>query len=518
MNNQNLNVFSNLKNDIPASIVVFLVALPLCLAIAAASDAPLFSGLIAGVIGGIVVGSISGSALGVSGPAAGLASIVAASISDLGSFDVFLMAVVISGIIQIILGIVKAGVIGYYFPSSVIKGMLAGIGITIFLKQFEHGLGSGKNTEGISNVFYQIYWSFLHPEIGPVIVCLVSVFILWIWQKDFIAKRSFAKIVQGPLAVVVFGILMSVIFQYIPALTLGEIHIVSIPSIKSVGGFSNLFTLPDFTAITNPQVYVVAGTIAIVGSLETLLSVEATDKMDPYKRISPTNRELLAQGLGNFSSGIIGGLPVTQVIIRSSTNIMSGGKTKASAVLHGIFLAVCVLAIPSVLNLIPMASLAAILFFVGYKLTRPEIYKQMYKQGIGQFAPFIITILVIVISNLLVGIGIGLAIAFVHILWENFRRPYQTELEGADQGKPVTMELSEHVTFLNKASIINTLDSLPDGILFIIDARKSATIHPDVLEIFEDFIHNARTRDIRVETTGFEKWRDDEKRLTTEKE
>lgn len=516
MDKSNNNLFSNFKNDFPASIVVFLVALPLCLAIAAASDAPLFSGLIAGVIGGIIVGIISGSALGVSGPAAGLASIVAASIHELGSFEIFLVAVVVSGVIQIILGVIKAGVIGYYFPSSVIKGMLAGIGITIFLKQFEHGLGSGK-AEGVTNVFEQIAWSFVNPHIGPVIVCLVSIFILWIWQKEFIQKQSFSKIIQGPLVVVLLGIVMSLVFQQIPSLTLAEIHIVSIPSIKSVGGFTKLFTLPDFSDITNPAIYVTAGTIAIVGSLETLLSVEATDKMDPQKRITPTNKELIAQGAGNIASGLIGGLPVTQVIIRSSTNIMSGGKSKLSAILHGIFLAVCVLAIPGVLNLIPMASLAAILFFVGYKLTRPEIYKQMFRQGVGQFFPFILTIVMIVFTNLLVGIGLGLAIAFIHILWENFKTPYHTELEGADQGKPVTMVLSEQVTFLNKASIIHTLDELPDGILFIIDANKTKMMHPDVLEVFEDFIYNAKTRDIRVETTGFESWTEDSNNLTTEK-
>jgi len=525
MDKSNKNLFSNLKNDLPASLVVFLVALPLCLAIAAASDAPLFSGLIAGVIGGIVVGAISGSALGVSGPAAGLASIVAGAITELGSFEIFLVAVIVSGGIQILLGIAKAGVIGYYFPSSVIKGMLAGIGITIFLKQFQHGLGYDKNPEGLTdfiqadgnNMFYDIYLAFANPTVGPVIICAVSIVILWVWQKEFIQKKRFSNIVQGPLVVVVTGILLNVIFKSIPALAMTQDHIVSIPSIKSVGGFANLFTFPDFTALTNPQVYVIAGTIAIVGSLETLLSVEATDKMDPQKRVTPTNRELIAQGAGNVASGLIGGLPITQVIIRSSTNIMSGGKTKVAAILHGVFLLVCVLAIPNVLNLIPMASLAAILFFVGYKLTRPEIYKQMFNQGIGQFVPFIITIIAIVFSNLLVGIGIGLAIAFIHILWENFKTPYFTELEGADKGKPVTMVLSEQVTFLNKASIIHTLDELPDGILFIIDANKTKMMHPDVLEVFEDFIYNAKTRDIRVETTGFESWTEDSNNLTTEK-
>lgn len=529
MKDVKFNLFKQAKFDIPASIVVFLVALPLCLAIAVASGADPFAGIISGVIGGIVVGFFSGSSLGVSGPAAGLASIVATSIDDLGgkeaAFDIFILAVALSGVFQIILGFFKAGVIGYYFPSSVIKGMLAGIGITIFIKQFEHAFGHDENpiiSMGFiemdeHNMFSNAVNALLNPTLGPVIVTAISLFILIIWQQKFIQKQKFSKIIQAPLLVVVLAMMLKVVFDSIPSLTISEEHIVSIPSIESAGGFTNLFTLPRFSEILNPKVLTTAALITVVGSLETLLSVEATDKLDPQKRITPTNQELIAQGIGNTVSGLIGGLPITQVIVRSTANVTSGGKTKASAIFHGILLAACVLAIPNVLNMIPMACLAAILFLVGFKLTNPKVYKSMYKQGPTQFVPFIITVIAITFTNLLVGIGIGLAIAFIHILWNNFKTPYFTDLDKADNGKPVTMILSEHVTFLNKASILHTLEELPEGILFIIDANRCQSIHPDVMEAFTDFLENAKTRNIRVETTGFDKWTEDHKNLTTEK-
>ena len=432
------NLFSELKHDLPASLVVFLVAVPLCLGIALASGAPLFSGIIAGIIGGIVVGSLSGSPLGVSGPAAGLAVIVLVAIEEMGGlagggFEIFLLSVIFAGVIQLVLGYAKAGIIGYYFPSSVIKGMLAGIGIIIILKQIPHAFGYDKNPEGEEaflqpdgqNTFSELFNMLDYISTPAIIVTLVSLVILILWEQPFMKKQSFSKLIQGPLIVVVFGILFNVFTQG-TGLEISNEHLVAIPVAENVYEITNLFSTPDFTAITNPLVYTTAVTIAIVASLETLLCVEATDKLDPYKRITPTNQELKAQGIGNISSGFVGGLPITQVIVRSSANIQSGGRTKMSAILHGFLLLISALAIPFVLNLIPLASLAAILFVVGYKLAKPTLFQQMYKLGISQFLPFVVTIVGIVFTDLLIGIGLGLVVAIFQILLNNFERPFCT--------------------------------------------------------------------------------------------
>ncbi|MCB0641574.1 MAG: SulP family inorganic anion transporter [Phaeodactylibacter sp.] len=503
--------FSNLKSDFPASIVVFLVALPLCLGIALASGAPLFSGLIAGIIGGTVVALLSGSPLGVSGPAAGLAVIVLSAIQELGTFETFLLAVVLAGIIQLIFGIMKAGVIGYYFPSSVIKGMLSGIGIIIILKQIPHALGYDKDPEGDMN-FQQVdgyntfselghMLDFINP--GAVIIALASLAILILWEQSFMKKQSFTKVVQGPLVAVLAGIGLNLLFQNLGVYTLASDQVVNIPVSESLAGFFGQFTLPDFSQLANTHVYVTAMTIAVVASLETLLCVEATDKLDPQKRITPANRELVAQGVGNMVSGLIGGLPITQVIVRSSANIQSGGKTKAAAFIHGILLLVSVMTIPFLLNLIPLASLAAILFVVGYKLAKPALFKEMYRKGRAQFLPFIVTILGIVFTDLLMGIGMGLVVAIFHILWNNYKTPYHFDPQAYKPGEPITIQLSEDVSFLNKAGIMHTLEQLPDATKVIIDASKTQTIHPDVIEIIEDFKENARTRDVEVEIRGF---------------
>lgn len=505
-------ILSNFKYDFPSSIVVFLVAVPLCLGIALASGAPLFSGIIAGIVGGIVVGVLSGSPLGVSGPAAGLAVIVLTAIQDLGAFNVFLMAVVLAGVVQIALGYAKAGIIGYYFPSSVIKGMLSGIGIIIILKQIPHAFGYDKDYEGSfafnqpdgQNTISELWNMVNYISPGAMIIAAISIAILVIWEQPFMKKQSFTRIIQGPLVVVAAGIGLNLLFRTLPNLALQGDQVVSIPVAESFSGILGLFTFPDFGAIVRPEVYLTAFTIAIVASLETLLCVEATDKLDPYKRITPTNRELKAQGVGNMISGLIGGLPVTQVIVRSSANIQSGGRTKMAAIYHGIILMACALAIPAVLNLIPLSSLAAILFLVGYKLAKPSLFKQMFAQGRTHFIPFIVTILGIVFTDLLIGIGMGLVVAIFYILYNNYKKPYFFHPEKHEEGEPIVLELSEEVTFLNKASIMQTLNHMPENSTVIIDAHRSKSIDLDVLEIIEDFKKNAVYKHIQVKTIGFE--------------
>ncbi len=501
-------IFANLKSDIPSSIVVFLVAVPLCLGIALASGAPLFSGIIAGIIGGIVVGALSGSQLGVSGPAAGLAVIVLSAIQELGSFQIFLMAVVLGGVFQLLLGFARAGIIGYYFPSSVIKGMLSGIGIIIILKQIPHAFGYDEAYEGsfafvqndgqntISELFNMV--NFISP--GAVLITLVSLSILLLWERPFMKKIKVFQIVQGPLVAVTAAILMGLAFQGTEILGLRADQMVSIPVADSLSGFFSQFTFPDFSQISNPQVYIVGVTIAVVASLETLLCLEATDKLDPYKRITPANQELKAQGVGNMLSGLIGGLPITQVIVRSSTNIQSGGKTKAAAILHGFLLLGCAMAIPHILNLIPLSSLAAILFVVGYKLAKPALFKQMYALGWSHFIPFVVTILGIVFTDLLMGIGMGLVVAIFYVLLENYKKPYFFHPEEHVKGEEIRLELSEDVTFLNKAAIMQTLNHFPDNSKVVIDASRTASIDQDVLEIIEDFKKNAQYRNIEVRT------------------
>ena len=504
MNNTNTGIFNNLKSDIPASIVVFLVAVPLCLGIALASGAPLFSGIIAGIIGGIVVGALSGSSLGVSGPAAGLAVIVLTAIQDLGSFEIFLLAVVIGGIFQFVLGVLKAGIIGYYFPSSVIKGMLAGIGVIIVLKQIPHAFGYDKDYEGSlafnqpdgHNTLSELYYMFEAITPGALIITLVSMAILILWEQSFMKKISIFKLIQGPLVAVAVGIVLNILFSN-GSLALSPEHIVNIPVASSFGEFTSLFTLPDFSAWNNPQVYTVAITIAIVASLETLLCLEATDKLDPLKRNSPANQELRAQGIGNVISGLIGGLPITQVIVRSSTNILSGGKTKMSAILHGFILLGSALAIPFVLNMIPLACLAAILFMVGYKLAKPVLFKEMYARGWSAFIPFMVTIIGIVLTDLLMGIGIGMAVAIFYILYNNYKKPFLfEEEEHISADGVIKLELAEDITFLNRANIQRALDSIPDNAKLIIDASKTVNIDPDVNELLEDFEINAESRNI----------------------
>ncbi|MCG8413492.1 MAG: SulP family inorganic anion transporter [Pseudomonadales bacterium] len=500
-------MFDNIKNDLPASIVVFFVAIPLCLGIALASGAPLISGLIAGIIGGIVVGILSGSQVGVSGPAAGLAAIVLVAITNLGGFEVFLVSVVLAGVIQLVLGFLRAGIIGYYFPSSVIKGMLTGIGIIIILKQIPHFFGYDSDPEGDfaffqvdgQTTFSAILNTFENISIGATTVALIAMAILLLWEIVLTKKAKIFQLIQGPLIAVVVGISFYLVTRGGGTFAISPDHLVNVPVADSFSSFFGQLIRPDFSAITNPQVWLVAVTLAIVASLETLLCVEATDKLDPQKRVTPTNRELLAQGSGNILSGLIGGLPVTQVIVRSSANIQSGVRTKTSAILHGVFLLVFVMLVPGLLNLIPLSVLAAILFVVGYKLAKPQLFTQMYSLGWEQFVPFMVTVLGIVFTDLLLGIGMGLAVSVVVILINNYQNSHflhKEEEEGTSN--VVKMTLAEEVTFFNKAAILSELDSLPEGSYLVLDVTNTRYLDHDVIEILDDFSEKARLRNINI--------------------
>ena len=487
-------MFKNLKNDLPASLVVFFVALPLCLGIALASGAPLFSGVIAGIIGGIVVGGLSGSSIGVSGPAAGLAVIVFAAIANLG-FENFLVAVVIGGALQILLGILRAGVIGYYFPSSVIKGMLAGIGIIIFIKQIPLVLGYDPQALSIQSVGQLL--DLINPSV--VLISMLSLAILLLWDKVLIHKHSIFKIIPGPLVAVIVGVLYFIFSQSVSGFGISENQLVSVPIPDDFSSFMGQFSFPNFAALSNPEVWITGFTIAVVASLETLLCVEATDKLDPEKRVTPTNRELLAQGTGNMLSGLIGGLPITQVIVRSSTNLHAGGKTKLSPILHGFLILISVILIPTFLNMIPIAVLASVLLIVGYKLAKPVLFKQMLALGASQFVPFIITVLGVVFADLLIGIGLGLAVGIITILINSYQNSHFLHIEKSDNGgQIVKMTLAEEISFLNKGAILNELNKLPEKTLLELDVRKTVRLNYDILEILDDFVHTSKQKNIGV--------------------
>jgi MFS superfamily sulfate permease-like transporter len=496
-------MFKNIKNDLPASIVVFFVALPLCLGIALASGAPLFSGLIAGIVGGIVVGGLSGSKIGVSGPAAGLAAIVLTAIGTLGGYENFLVAVVLGGIIQLIFGILKAGIIGYYFPSSVIKGMLTGIGIIIILKQIPHFFGYDQaftlfKVDG-ETTMTQLLNIFDNIQFGSTIVGVVGLAILLLWDKVLSKKGKFFKLVQGPLVAVVVSIIFYVLTKSHDTLAITQSHLVSVPVPEDASSFLAQFSFPNFAVIGNIDIWVVAFTLALVASLETLLCVEATDKLDPHKNVTPTNRELFAQGTGNIISGLIGGLPITQVIVRSSANIQSGGRSKMSAIIHGIFLLISVILIPTLLNMIPLSVLAAILFIVGYKLAKPALFKKMYDLGWKQFVPFTVTVLGIIFIDLLYGIGLGLAVGIVVILIKSYQNSHFLHMEGeAINGGKIKMTLAEEVTFFNKGAILKELDSLPENSYLELDVRKTRYLDNDIIEILDDFAFKAKERNIDI--------------------
>ena len=501
---------SSIKKDIPASIVVFLVALPLCLGVALASGAPLLSGLISGIIGGIVVGFLSQSHTSVSGPAAGLAAVVLSSITKLGSFETFLLAVLLAGVFQFIAGIFKGGFIANYIPSNVIKGLLAAIGILLILKQIPHAVGFDRDVEDDftffqrdgENTFSELLQIFNFFSPGTLIISIVSFIVIGYWDKTPLKKIKF---LPSSLFVVMLGIFLNFLFtKLFPTFVISSEHLVTIPSFDNV---NSIITFPNFNEILNIKVWTVAITVALVASIETLLNLEAVENIDPHKRHASPNRELIAQGIGNVFSGLIGGIPITSVIVRSSVNINAGGETKLSAILHGILLLLSILLLSPILNQIPLASLACILIFTGYKLAKLSLFKEMYKKGLQQFLPFIFTIIAIVFTDLLVGILIGLLISIFYILKSNFKNPFVLQKEKLYVDEIVRIELPNQVSFLNKATIKDTLWSIPPKSKVIIDASETDFIDNDILEIFEDFKSIvSKERNIKLNIIGLKKY------------
>ena len=498
------NFFRNAAADFPAALVVFLVALPLCLGIALGSGAPLFSGLIAGIVGGIITGSLSGSNLSVSGPAAGLTAIVAVGIGKMPVYEAFLLSVVIAGVLQLIMGFARAGFLGDYVPTSVIKGMLSAIGIILILKQIPHLVGYDTDFEGdetflqhdSENTFSGIFSGFTKLTTLAIIIGAVSLTIQITWDKVLVKKAKIFKLVPAPLVVVIVAVIINTLSLHgtIPFLLQKE-QLVSLPSPGSISDFISFFSLPKFEYLSLPQVWTTGLTLAIVASLETLLNIEAADALDPYKRVTPTNRELKAQGVGNIFSGLIGGLPITSVIVRTSANVNAGAKTKMSAILHGFLLLFCVALIPSVLNLIPLASLAAVLIYTGYKLAKPSIFKALFKQGYDQFLPFVITIIAILFTDLLVGIIIGIVVGLFFVMRSNFK----SAVFIVNDHNKYLLRLRKDVSFLNKPILKRRLEQVPPNSFVLIDATRADFIDKDVIEVINDFQQHASLKNIKVE-------------------
>lgn len=508
-----INLFANLKSDFASGLVVFLVALPLCLGIAMASGAPLFSGIIAGVIGGIVVGYLSQSHISVSGPAAGLTAIILTAITDFGAFDVFLMSVFIAGVIQLALGFLKAGSISNYFPTNVIEGMLAGIGIIIILKQLPHAFGYDADFEGDqafiqndgSNSFSFLFDVINHINLGAVVISAVSLVILISWDRVPFLKKL--KLVPGALVAVILGVVLNEIFVSTGSpLAIAKDHLVSLPVPKSFDDFKSILITPNFSAVTNPQVWVIGVTIAIVASIETLLCIEASDRMDVQKRYTNTNVELKAQGIGNIISSLLGGLPMTSVVVRSSANNNAGAKSKMSTIIHGILLMISVLAIPVILNKIPLATLATVLILVGYKLAKPATFLHFWHKGKYQFIPFIATLVFVVATDLLKGVALGIIISIIFVLRGNLKRAYSFKKEEYEDGDVIHIDLAQEVSFLNKAAIKQTLADIPENSKVIINAHDTEYIAHDVLDLIREFKETrAIDENIKVKLKGFKK-------------
>ncbi|PSK95081.1 SulP family inorganic anion transporter [Taibaiella chishuiensis] len=501
--------FANAKSDLTAGLIVFLIALPLCLGIAQASNAPPLAGIIAGVIGGIVIGFFSKSQLSVSGPAAGLVAIVIGALEKLGAFEIFLCAVILAGAFQLLLGFLRAGSIANYFPTNVIEGMLAGIGLTIIIKQIPDAVGfvNPKHTEGMTDAddgftLQSITDSFNHLEPGAIIIAMVGIGILVLWSLKGMKK---VQMIPAGLLVVIIGTLLNQLFATVaPSLYVSGNHLVNLPVPKTAGDFFGNFKLPDLSGFANPMVWSTGLVIAVVASIETLLCIEATDKLDPQKRYTSGDAELRAQGIGNIVSGFIGGLPITSVIVRSSANINAGARTKLSTIFHGSLLLVCVATIPFILNLIPKAGLAAILIYTGYRLCRPAVFKHMWHAGLTQFLPFVITALAVVFLDLLKGVGLGMAFSIFYILRNNLRIPFFYKRSVYESGEVVRLELAQEVSFLNKASIKKTLENIPEGSTLILDATNTEYIDYDVLELIKEFqLSKAPDKDIRMSLIGF---------------
>ncbi len=506
--------FAHFKNDALASVVVFLVALPLCLGIALASGAPLFSGIIAGILGGLVVGTLSNSSLSVSGPAAGLVVIVLSAIHELGSFPAFLAAALLAGIIQIGMGFIKAGSISLYFPSSVIKGMLASIGLILILKQIPHLIGVDADAFGEeafvqadgSTTFSFLSYAINHVGFGSMVIGFTCLALIVFWELFLVKKYHSLKAIPAGLIVVAVGVgVKFFIDAYFPEIGVSPEHLVNLPVLGGLADIGSLFTFPDFSAFGNSAIYIIAVTLAIVASLESLLSIEAIDRLDPEKRVTNTNRELVAQGVGNSVSALLGGLPITAVIVRSSANLTAGARTKWAAVFHGVLLLVAVLLFPRMLNQIPLAALAAILIMVGFKLTKPRLYKEQFKLGLMQFIPFIITLGAILFTDLLVGILIGMGAGMFFVLLGNhglafFSAEHRSDIDGYE--RKVIFRLSQHVSFLNKASLQKAFDKLPDNVEVLIDGENTHVFDYDALETIHRFNANSKDRNILTTLTG----------------
>lgn len=512
-----------LKSDLPSGLVVFLVALPLCLGIASASGAPFFSGIISGIIGGIVIGMMSNSPLSVSGPAAGLATLVLGAITTIGDFRLFLCAVLIAGIIQILLGLAKLGGIASYIPGSVIKGMLTSIGILIIAKQIPKAVGYDKDERGnLTELFeygdedlHELLQPLHHIEVGVVIVCIISLLVMTLWDRPAIKKRL--PFIPGALVAVLFSVGINEIWiQTGSKLAILNEHLVKLPIASSANEFFNFFKLPDFNGFTNGTVIVYGVAIALIASLETLLSIEAIDNLDPQRRVTNTNRELFAQGIGNSVAGIIGGLPVTSVIVRSSANVNAGAKSKLSTVLHGCMLLISIISIPMLLNKIPLSALAAILLVTGYKLAKPTVFKNFLKAGKYQFIPFLVTVAVIIAidlfavvpilagKGLIIGVFAGIIAAIGAILHGNLKNSYYFHKDKHTQGDTITIRLSEEVSFLNKAAIRQTLDEMPENSSVVIDAANTTYIDFDVLGLIKEFRDiKAPLKKINLSLVGF---------------
>jgi len=493
----------HLGNDIPAGLVVFLVALPLCLGIALASGAPLFAGVVSGIIGGLAVAWLSGSQLSVSGPAAGLTAIVLHAIEKLGSFQGFLLAVLVAGGIQLLLGFLRAGLIGAYFPSAVIKGMLAAIGLILIMKQIPHAVGFDADFEGdeaympadAGTTVDEIFKAFGAFSLSPLIVSAVSVALLLAWESAFVKRNRVLSMVPGPLLAVLWGVGFNLSTRESEVLSIHPEHLVSLPAIHGVEGFFQQLSFPDFSQYANPEIYSIALTLAIVASLESLLSLEATDKLDPLKRVASTNRELKAQGVGNLLCGLLGGLPLTAVIVRSSANINAGGRTKMAGFIHGLLLLLSVMFLSQYLNLIPLACLASILLLTGYKLAKPKLFMDMRRKGMNQFAPFVITVAAILVSDLLKGMAIGTVCGLFFVLKAN----YHAAITLTQDGQHYLLRLHKDVSFLNKALLRTYLNRIGQDGHLLIDGSKAQFIDQDILETIQDFLNAAKDSNITVE-------------------
>ncbi len=502
----------NLFSDFKSGIVVFLVALPLCLGIALACGVPLFSGIIAGVVGGIVVTSLSDAKFSVSGPAAGLTAIALAGVAQMGGFQYFLAACIFAGALQVLLGVLKAGGIGNYIPNSVIKGMLAGIGIILIIKQIPHMVGYDSDPEGDlyfdqadgHNTLSDLYYMLNYITPGAVVVGIVSFLLILFSESTFYKKNKILSFIPGPLLVVLSGIVLNICFKGNNLFQISSEHLVSLPKIASFSDLQNTLIRPDFSKWNQQAFWILVVTLATVASIETLLSIEAIEKLDPEKVPVNSNRELLAQGVGNIVSGFLGGLPVTSVIVRSSANLNAGAKTKFSVLLHAALLLLFVLVFPGFLSQIPNASLAVILIMTGYKLAKVSLFHKQFKAGWEQFLPFVITIAVMLLTDLLKGVGAGIVVSLFYIIRFNIRSSFVVREDIIDGQRNYLIMLPQHATFFNKGFITDYLNNkVTPGSRVVIDGSINKATDSDVREVFQDFIQSSEQKNIEIQLIKF---------------